>query len=98
MDSPASLSQASLCEAQRNCRSELMWLLVMCQESVMELYNALRDLFCKGQNKENLLRNSLMNQFRIIPKTESVIVIRITHKSTTLTARRSEHRQAFINK
>ena len=46
----------------------------------------LSNLLGKRQSRKNPLRNPLINQFRIVPKAQSLIVVRITHQSAALAA------------
>lgn len=61
-------------------------LLAIGQKTLMKHNNSLGNLFGKRQDKENLLWNPVMNQFWNIPETKALIVVWVTHKSTTLAA------------
>ena len=58
-----------------------------CLETFMKHDSAMGNLLIKRQGDENLLRNSLIIQFRIIPKTEPLVIVRVAHKDTLLPAR-----------
>ncbi len=59
-------------------------LLAICLKSLMKHNGSFGNLFGKRQDKKKLLRNSLMNQFRIILETEPFVIIRVPYKGTAL--------------
>ena len=69
-----------------------------CQESLMKMHNALWSLIPKRQGQKYFLGDSLVYQFRIIPETETLIILRISHQSAAHTAHLLQPRQAFIDK
>ena len=63
----------------------------------MKHNNALWNLCCKRQGKENLLRNSLMNKFWEIPETKPLIEVWITHKGAALATQLFQQRQTLVD-
>ena len=64
----------------------------------MKHNNSFWHLFGKRQDKENLLRNSLMNQFWMIFEAKPFVKIRGAYKGTALASNLFQHKQAFIDK